>query len=121
MDKQCVAAAGYLSIFLVPTLFVTGSVLDRPWLAFGVAFALIHFFIVVFGIMLVVAAATTGSGALIGLAVFAVVAGVILAALVQAALGGIYAAALYRFATQGGTASNGFDANALQMSVAPKA
>ena len=47
--------------------------------------------------------------------------GVILAALVQAALGGIYAAALYRFATQGGTASNGFDANALQMAFAPKA
>lgn len=36
MDKQCVAAAGYLSIFLVPALFLTGSAIDRPWLAFGV-------------------------------------------------------------------------------------
>ncbi|MBN8493149.1 MAG: hypothetical protein J0M00_17205 [Burkholderiales bacterium] len=36
MDKQCVAAAGYLSIFLVPALFLAGSAIDRPWLAFGV-------------------------------------------------------------------------------------
>lgn len=106
----------------------SATILKKTWgenvvgqAGMGVAFALIHFLIVVCGIALVVAAAMTGSGALIGLAVFVVVAVLILAALVQSALGGIYSAALYRYASQGGVASNGFDSNVLHMAFAPKA
>jgi len=106
----------------------SATILKKTWgenvvgqAGMGVAFALIHFLIVVCGIALVVAAAATGSGALIGLAVFVMVAVLILAALVQSALGGIYSAALYRYASQGGVASNGFDSNALHMAFAPKA
>jgi len=36
MGKQCMAATGYLSIFLMPALFLVGAAVDRPWLAFGV-------------------------------------------------------------------------------------
>jgi hypothetical protein len=106
----------------------SATILKKTWgenvvgqAGMGVAFALIHFLIVVCGIALVVAAAASGSGALIGLAVFAVVAALIFAALVQSALGGIYSAALYRYAAQGGVASNGFDSHALHMAFAPKA
>jgi len=35
MSRQWVGAAGYLSIFLMPTLFVIGAITERPWLAFG--------------------------------------------------------------------------------------
>jgi len=49
MGKQWMAAAGYLSIFLVPTLFLTGSVIDRPWLAFGVVIVVFPMARVVFG------------------------------------------------------------------------
>ena len=105
----------------------SATILKKTWgenvvgqAGIGAAFMLIQFLIVVCGIALVVAAAGTGSSVLIGLAVFATVAMVILAALVQAALGGIYAVALYRYATHG-TASSGFDANALQMAFTPKA
>lgn len=36
MSKQWLAAAGYLAIFLMPTLFVAGAIVNEPWLAFGV-------------------------------------------------------------------------------------
>ena len=49
MGKQWMAAAGYLSIFLVPTLFLTGSAIDRPWLAFGVVIVVFPLARVVFG------------------------------------------------------------------------
>ena len=49
MGKQWMAAAGYLSIFLVPALFLTGSVIDRPWLAFGVVIVVFPMARVVFG------------------------------------------------------------------------
>ena len=49
MDKQCMAAAGYLSIFLVPALFLTGSAIDRPWLAFGVVIIVFPMARMVFG------------------------------------------------------------------------
>lgn len=60
----------------------------------------------------IVAAATTGNGVLIGLAVAAVIAVLLLAALIQTALSGIYSAALYRYATGAGS-SQGFDAQLL--------
>lgn len=37
MHKQWIQASGYLSIFLMPALLFTGTLLDRPWLAFGAA------------------------------------------------------------------------------------
>lgn len=49
MGKQCMAAAGYLSIFLVPTLFLIGSAIDRPWLAFGVVIVVFPMARVIFG------------------------------------------------------------------------
>lgn len=49
MGKQCVAAAGYLSIFLMPTLFLTGSAIDRPWLAIGVVIIVFPMARVAFG------------------------------------------------------------------------
>jgi hypothetical protein len=85
----------------------------------GSVFGLIHFLIIVCGIVLVVAAAATGSGILIGLAAFMAIVAVVIAALVHAALSGIYAAALYRYAATG-QASNGFDADAMQLAFAQK-
>jgi fatty acid desaturase len=49
MGKQCIAAAGYLSIFLVPALFLAGSAIDRPWLAFGVVIMVFPLARAVFG------------------------------------------------------------------------
>lgn len=34
--KHWLAAAGYLAIFLMPTLLVIGALMDQPWLAIGV-------------------------------------------------------------------------------------
>ncbi len=104
----------------------SASALKKTWgenvvgqAGMGTAFGLIHFFIFICGIALVLAAATTGSAILIGLAILVTLVAVILAALIHAALGGIYAAALYRYASSG-VASNGFDSNALQLAFAPK-
>jgi len=36
MNRQWTGAVGYLSIFLMPALFLAGAITDRPWLAFGV-------------------------------------------------------------------------------------
>lgn len=36
MHKQWIQASGYLFVFLMPLLFMTGALLHRPWLAFGV-------------------------------------------------------------------------------------
>jgi fatty acid desaturase len=36
MIRQWFSAVGYLSIFLMPVLFLIGAVTDSPWLAFGV-------------------------------------------------------------------------------------
>lgn len=49
MGKQCLAAAGYLSIFLVPTLFLTGAAIDRPWLSIGVIILMFPLARVAFG------------------------------------------------------------------------
>lgn len=49
MGKQCIAAAGYLSIFLVPTLFLIGLAIDKPWLAFGVVIIVFPLARTVFG------------------------------------------------------------------------
>ncbi len=104
----------------------SASILKKTWgenvigqAGVGVAFGLIHMLVIICGVVLVVAAVTTGSVALIGLAVFAAVVAVALVALVHAALGGIYSAALYRYATQG-LASNGFDTGTMQMAFAAK-
>ena len=36
MSRQWFSAVGYLSIFLMPALFLIGAMTDKPWLAFGV-------------------------------------------------------------------------------------
>lgn len=51
MDKQWTAAAGYLAIFLMPTLFFLGAHMQEPWLAIGVAILLFPLARVVFGAM----------------------------------------------------------------------
>lgn len=78
----------------------------------GLVFGLLYFGLVIAGIATIVAAATTGNGVLIGLAVAAVIVVLLLVALIQAALSGIYSAALYRYATGAGN-SQGFDAQLL--------
>jgi hypothetical protein len=105
----------------------SATILKKTWgenvigqAGMGLAFVLIYGLTVVCGVVLIVAAASTGSALLMGLVAFAVVVAVVLAVLVQSALSGIYAAALYRFATQGST-SYGFDSQAMQMAFAPKA
>lgn len=85
----------------------------------GVAFALIQFSVIICGVALVIAAAFTQNAALIILTVVFAIAAVILTALIHSALSGIYAAALYRYAN-GGTATQGFDSNALQLAFVPK-
>lgn len=49
MDKQWLSAAGYLSIFLMPTLLLVGSLVDEPWLAFGVVILVFPLARAVFG------------------------------------------------------------------------
>lgn len=105
----------------------SATILKKTWgenvvgqAGMGLVFTLIYGLTVVCGVVVVVAAASTGSVLLIGVAALAVVAAVVLAVLVQSALSGIYAAALYRFAVQG-SASNGFDVQAMNMAFAPKA
>lgn len=85
----------------------------------GAAFWLIHFLIIVVGLLLTMVAVKIGSGALVLFMVLATVVAVIFAALVQTALGGIYAAALYRFAT-GLPMPNGFNSASLQGAFAQK-
>ncbi len=104
----------------------SASILKKTWgenvigqAGVSVAFGFIHFLVIALGAVLVIAAITTGSVALIGLAIFLAVAALALAALVHAALGGIYSAALYRYATHG-LSSNGFDTSAMQMAFATK-
>jgi alkane 1-monooxygenase len=49
MGKQCIAATGYLSIFIVPTLFLIGLAIDKSWLAFGVVIMVFPLARAVFG------------------------------------------------------------------------
>jgi hypothetical protein len=102
-------------------------ILKRTWgenlvgqAGLGVAFALIQFFVVVLGVALVVAAATSGSVILMVLSLVVTIGAVLLSILVHGALSGIYAAALYRFATQNGN-SQGFDTDALRSAFVVKA
>ena len=102
-------------------------ILKRTWgenlvgqAGLGVAFALIQFFVVVVGVALVVAAATSGSVILMVLSLVVTIGAVLLSILVHGALSGIYAAALYRFATQNGN-SQGFDTDALRSAFVVKA
>ena len=78
----------------------------------GLVFSLLYVGLAIAGVATIVAAATTGNGVLIGLAVAAVIAVLLLAALIQTALSGIYSAALYRYATGAGN-SQGFDTQLL--------
>src|SRR5690606_2214654 len=85
----------------------------------GLVFGLLFFALAIVGAAVIIAAATTGSGVLIGLAIAAVVAALLLAALTQAALSGIYSAALYRYAVGAGD-SQGFDARLLEQAFRTK-
>ncbi len=51
MDKQWTSAAGYLTIFLMPTLLLLGALIEEPWLAFGVVILVFPLARVVFGAM----------------------------------------------------------------------
>ncbi|MEI6737288.1 MAG: DUF6159 family protein [Pseudomonadota bacterium] len=81
-------------------------------------FALIQFVVIVFGVLLVIAAVVTKSVAAIILAGLIAVTLLILTSLVHAALSGIYAAALYRYAS-GGRQTAGFDSHALENAFRP--
>ncbi len=85
----------------------------------GLVFGLIFFALLILGGGAVIAVATTGNGALIGLVVAFVIIALLLAGLVQAALSGIYSAALYRYAVGAGD-SEGFDAQLLGQAFRPK-
>ena len=79
----------------------------------GVVFGLIYVPMVLLGIAVIVLAAMTGNGVLIGTAVAVMVVAFVLVALIHAALAGIYSAALYRYA-MGEASSTGFDGQMLQ-------
>ena len=49
MSRQWFDAVGYLSIFLMPGLFLIGGIADRPWLAFGVVILVFPLARVAFG------------------------------------------------------------------------
>ncbi len=104
----------------------SASILKKTWgenvigqAGVSAAFGFIHMLVIFLGVVLVLAVATTGSVALIGIAVFLALTALALTALVHAALGGIYSAALYRYASQG-LASDGFDNSDMQMAFAAK-
>ncbi len=84
----------------------------------GSAFALIQFAVIIFGVLLVIAAVVTNSIAAIVLAVFVAFTLLMAAVLIQAALSGIYAAALYRYAS-GNQQTAGFDAQTMAAAFAP--
>lgn len=79
----------------------------------GVVFGLIYAAMVLLGVAVIVLAAMTGNGVLIGTAVAVMVVAFVLVALIHAALAGIYSAALYRYA-MGEASSTGFDGQLLQ-------
>ncbi len=83
------------------------------------AFALIQLAVVIFGVLLVIAAVMTKSITAIVVAVFIAFTMLILAVLIHSALSGIYAAALYRFASDSRQTA-GFDAQTLAGAFAPK-
>jgi hypothetical protein len=103
----------------VPVLVVEGvgpveaikrsaNLLKKTWgeqivgnLGMGAVFGLLIFATLIVGIPLIVAAASTGSTALIALAVLALVMALVLLGLVNSTLNGIYIAAVYRYAAEG--------------------
>jgi hypothetical protein len=85
----------------------------------GLAFGLIQMAIVLGGVALIIAAATTQSIALIVMAVAVLVVAVLVTMLIHAALSGIYSAALYRFATTN-EGSTGFSSDVLRLAFKPK-
>jgi hypothetical protein len=104
----------------------SGSLLKKTWgenvigqAGMGLAFGLIFMGIILFGVFLIIVAAVSGSGILIGLAIAAAVLTVVITVLVQSALAGIYSAALYRYATTG-KGSQGFDVDTMKLAFAPK-
>src|SRR5260221_7352729 len=97
----------------------SGSLLKKTWgenvigqAGMGLAFGLIFMGIVAVGVVLLIAAAVSGSGLLIGLVVVLMVLILAIAVLVQSTLAGIYSAALYRYATTG-KGSHGFHADTM--------
>lgn len=78
----------------------------------GLVFGLIFTGLILVGVVAIIAAASTGSGVLIGLVAATVIIALLVTALIQAALSGIYSAALYRYAVGAGD-STGFDAQLL--------
>jgi len=126
-----------LSTFLVVPVLVQRNVgpidaikesvalLKRTWgenaignVGLGAAFGLMSLVLILFSVVVVIAAASLSVTLAITLAVVAVLALVFLA-VVQSALSGIYSAALYRFATVG-EAPAGFENTGLQRAFAPK-
>jgi hypothetical protein len=108
-----------LATFLVVPVFVveevgpidaikrSASYLKRTWgeqlagnLGMGWVFGLMSFGVILLCIAGIVAAASLGSGVLLGLVIAVSVVALLGIALVSSALGGIYAAAIYRFAAE---------------------
>lgn len=88
----------------------SGSLLRQTWgeqiagnLSVGLIFGLIFFLALLVGIPLIVAAAFSGSVALIVMAVALVILSLMGISLISSTLSGIYTAAVYRFATTGDT------------------
>ncbi len=88
----------------------SGSLLRQTWgeqiagnLSVGLIFGLIFFLALLVGIPLIVAAAFSGSVALIVTAVALVILSLMGISLISSTLSGIYTAAVYRFATTGDT------------------
>ncbi len=85
----------------------------------GFVFFLFYLGVAALGFVLVFMAASTDSGAVMGLVVAMIALAFIALALVQAALQGVYSAALYRYATQG-NAGEAFSSALLGEAFRPK-
>ncbi len=110
----------------IQAVLESATILKKTWgenvvgqTGMAATFGLIHFSVVLLGILAISAAAAHGAGLGIAVAAFMAVAGLIFVSLLQAALGGIYAAALYRYAA-GLPLPEAFNASAMQMAFAPK-
>src|SRR5260221_5764513 len=104
----------------------SGSLLKKTWgenvigqAGMGLAIGVVLMGIVAVRVVLIIIAAVSSNGILIGLTVALLVVTRAIAVLVQSTLAGIYSAALYRYATTG-KGSQGFDADTMKLAFAPK-
>ena len=122
-----IGAAWTIATFLVVPVLVNHDVgpvdavkrsvelLKKTWgenlignVGMGAVFALLMFGVIAAGVLLIGAAVSVKSGALVAIAVAIMVFGIVVLSLIQAALTGIYSAAIYRYAEEG-VVGGGFD------------